>query len=53
VKRREAFHCRRNAAIENKKGKKIKKNLLALNWKHSGNRMKDIKLLELSYQHNP
>jgi len=25
VKRREAFHCRRNAAIENNKGKKIKK----------------------------
>ena len=23
-----------------------------LNWKHSGNRMKDIKLPELSYQHN-
>jgi hypothetical protein len=51
VKRTEACHCRRNATIENNKIKNTK-TLLVLNWKHSGNRMKDIKLPELSYQHN-
>jgi hypothetical protein len=51
VKKREAFHCRGNATIENNKIKN-KKTLLVLNWKHSGNKMKDIKLSELSYQHN-
>jgi hypothetical protein len=43
VKRAEAFHCRRKDTIENKI-----KNLLVL----TGNGMKNIKLPELSYQHN-
>jgi hypothetical protein len=51
VKRTEAFHCRRNATIGNNKIKNAK-NLLVLNWKRSGNRMKDIELPELSHQHN-
>jgi hypothetical protein len=45
VKRTEDFHCR-SATIE--ENKVINKKILLL----TGNRMKDIKLPELSYQNN-